>query len=529
MLIGQGGRRMNIVETTSGRLRGGTVEGVAAFKSIPYGAPTGGLARFLPPGPPEPWAGIRDALDYAGQAPQSRLGFPQRAELADFSGLADASPETEDCLTLNVWTQAPGAQGRRPVMVWFHGGAFSFGSSNAERLRGSRLAAHHDVVVVTVNQRLNIFGHLDLSRVVGAEYAASGNAGTLDMLAALRWVRDNIAAFGGDPGNVTIFGESGGGGKVSVLLAMPAARGLFHRAIIQSGAVVRLRTADRAARLTECVLAACGHPADPLRHLQSLSIAQLQAVIEPAVRALGPSPYPLFDRYPFGPMVDGDIVPRHPFDPDAPAASADIPLIIGDMKDETASFLAHDDAVWHRTLSEPALRERVAAVAGPHVDRVLATYRRLHPDTNPTELLIAITTDSNFRVRSLALAQRKAKQAAAEGGAPVWMYAFEWETPVFGGRLKAPHAMDVPFVFDTLDLTNATDNGPTARTLAATMSATWAAFARTGRPSHPALPDWPAYTPAERATMRFDATCQVAHDPMQETRMLWQEITGTTD
>jgi para-nitrobenzyl esterase len=510
-----------VVETASGRLRGAIIEGVAAFKSVPYGAPTSGANRFMPPRPPAPWTGVRDALDYAGHAPQAGLRPGNRPELADFSGPPDTSPETEDCLTLNVWTPAPDTA-KRPVMVWFHGGAFAYGTANAARLQGSRLCRRGDVVVVTVNQRLNIFGFLDLSAVGGAEFALSGNAGTLDMVAALQWVRDNIARFGGDPGNVTVFGESGGGGKVCTLLAMPAAHELFHRAIVQSGAAVKLRTQERAAALTEAVLRQVGLTASQLDRLQALPVAQLLAAVNPAQQALGRAASPLLDRYPFGPVVDGTVLPRHPFDPDAPAISADIPLLIGDMKDETASFLAPDDKVWHRTLTEAELHERVAAVAGDAAERVVETYRRAYPGANAAERLIATLTDSNFRIRSLLVAERKARQAAA----PVYMYAFEWETPLFDGRLKSPHALDVPFTFDTLEMTNATDRSPAAHKLAARMAETWTNFARTGKPAHPTLPDWPAYETTRRATMILDAECRVVDDPRSEGRQLWQEIVG---
>ena len=509
------------VETTAGRVRGAIIDGVAAFKCIPYGAPTSGANRFMPPRSPVAWAGVRDALDYAGHAPQEGLRPASRPELADFSGPPDTSPETEDCLTLNVWS--PGCDAaKRPVMVWFHGGAFSYGTANAARLQGSRLARRGDVVVVTVNQRLNIFGFLDLSAVGGADFAASGNAGTLDMIAALEWVRDNIARFGGDPGNVTIFGESGGGGKVCTLLAMPSARGLFHRAIVQSGAAIKLRERDRATKLTDTVLKVLGLTGNDIRKLQSLPMAQLLAAVDPALKAIGPAPMPLFDRYPFGPVVDDSIVPRHPFDQSAPEVSADIPLLIGDMKDEMSSFLARDDKVWHRTLTEHELRERVAAVAGEHTNRVIETYRRLYPDANPAERLISTLTDSNFRIRSLIVADHKARQA----GAPVFMYSFEWETPVQGGRLKAPHALDVPFTFDTIDLTNATDRSAAAHGLAAAMSATWAAFAHAGVPDNAAIPHWPAYDATTRSTLVLDAECRIENDPRGETRQLWQSITG---
>ena len=511
-----------VAETTAGRIRGAIIEGVTAFKGIPYGAPTGGANRFRAPQPPVPWTGTRDALANGGRSPQDGLRPGNRPELVNFSGNPDTSPDSEDCLTLHVWTPGTDAA-KRPVMVWLHGGAFSYGSANSDRTRGSRLAKRGDVVVVTVNHRLNIFGHLDLSAIASPEFATSGNAGVLDMIAALQWVRDNIARFGGDPGNVTIFGESGGGGKVSTLLAMQAARGLFHRAIIQSGAAIRLRTPERAAKLTDCVLGVLGLKAGDIGALQALPVSRLLGAVDPAIKALGPSPSPLFDRYPFGPVVDGTLLPAHPFDPEAPDVSADIPLLIGDMKDETASFLAPDDRVWNRTLTEDQMRESLVRLTGPHLDRVIETYRRLYPGASPADRLIATTTDCNFRIRSLVLAQRR----AAKGPAPVWMYSFAWETPVLGGKMKAPHALDVPFTFDTIDLTNATDMGPDARGLAATMSGLWASFAARGVPAHPAVPHWPPYTVPERATLMLDAVCRVENDPRGEQRLLWQGITGT--
>lgn len=510
-----------IVETTQGRVSGFEIEGTTAFLSLPYGAPTDGANRFLPPKPPASWAGVRDATRVLGKAPQAGLRNPSRPELDDLSGTPDPSPETEDCLTLNLWTPSADSA-KRPVMVWFHGGAFAYGNANGDRTRGSRLARRNDVVVVCVNQRLNIFGHLDLSALASPEFAHSGNAGTLDMVASLEWVRDNIAAFGGDPGNVTIFGESGGGGKVSTLLAMPRAKGLFHRAIIQSGAGVRLRTPDRAHSLTEQVLKVLGLGRGDIAKLQALPIAALLAAVKPSEKALGPAPSPFLDRYPFGPVVDGDVLPAHPFDPAAPDVSADIPLIIGDMLNETTIFMATDDKVWFRTLTEDELRTRVTALAGPHTDRVIETYRRLYPGASPAERLIATTTDCNFRLRSLVLASRR----VAKGRAPVWMYSFDWQTPVHEGRLKAPHAMDVPFAFDTIDLTKLTDLSPAARGLSSTMSGVWAAFARHGRPVSDAIPAWPAYDLKDKATLVLDSPCRIEHDPRGETARLWLEIVG---
>ena len=510
-----------IAETAAGKVRGTVIEGVQAFKSVPYGASTAGISRFLPPRQPEPWSGIRDATAYTSRAPQAGLRGPTRPELANFSGATDTAAETEDCLTLNVWT--PGPTGKRPVMVWLHGGAFSYGSANSDRQQGSRLCNRGDVVVVTVNHRLNIFAHLHLAEVWGPEYARSSNAGVLDLVAALEWVRDNISAFGGDPANVTIFGESGGGGKVSTLMTMPAARGLFHKAIIQSGASVVLGTPGRASRLADIVLRDLGIGRGDLRKLQLLPAEQLLAAIGPATKELGPAERPLFDRYPFGPVVDGDVLPRHPFGPDASPLSADIPLMIGDMRDEMTSFTATIDRIWSRQLTEAELRDRIFAIAGRHADTAIETYRRTMPRANPTERFIAAATDSNFRVRSLAVAQRK----AAQGKAPVWMYSFEWRTPLFDGRLGAPHALDVPFCFDTIDLTNATDMSADAKKVAATMASTWIAFARHGNPNNGTIPHWPAYNAAERPTLLLDTEPSVRNDLRGAARRLWQSITAT--
>lgn len=507
-----------VVETAFGRIGGITSDGVHVFKGIPYGASTGGANRFMPPRKPEPWAGVRQAVAYAGRSPQAPAAT-QRPELATVWGPVDTLPVGEDCLTLHVWT--PGLDNaRRPVMVWLHGGAFSYGSANSPRYDSTRLARRNDVVVVAVNHRLNIFGHLDLSQVGGERFAQSGNAGVLDLVAALEWVRQHAGRFGGDPANVTIFGQSGGGGKVSALLAMPRARGLFHKAIIQSGASVRFAERERTTRLADAVLKYLGLRPDQLDALQSLPLERLQEAVVPAQATLPRPRQPLLDRYNFGPVIDGSVLPGQPFDPGAPALSDDIPLMIGGTKDEAAIFLAPDDEVWNRALTEEGLADRVAKVAGSASADLLAYYRRRDPAASATDRLITMLSMSNFHVRSMLLAERK----AARGKAPVWMYSFDWETPAFGGRLKSSHSVEVPFVFDTLHVIGEGHRKPGAQALADRVSKTWATFARNGNPGNASLPAWPAYSAERWATMVLDDECRVVGDPDAEVRSLWRKV-----
>jgi len=509
-----------IVETAAGKLRGASAAGIYAFKGISYGAFPTGRNRFMPPQPAQPWAGVRDALAYAGHAWQLPNRPKRRPVLETLLGPADTTPEGEDCLTLNVWSPGLGDGAKRPVMVWLHGGAFGYGSGNRAVTDGANLARRGDVVVVSVNHRFNIFGFLHLADLGGEAWAHSGNAGVLDLVAALRWVRDNIERFGGDPGNVTIFGESGGGGKVSVLLAMPAVRGLFHRALIQSGAAIRVSTRERANALAEAVLKDLGIERKECERLQSVPAEHLLAAIAPASRAVGRSRWPLLDRYDFGPVVDGSDLPQHPADPGAPPTADEIPLMIGGTREESAFFLADDDAVWNGTLTEAELRERLAGVAGGETDALLAVYRTAMPQASPADRLIAALTGSNFWIRTVLLAERYATRPRA----PVYMYSLDWQSPAHGGRMKAHHAMDLPFVFDNTEAADTTAGAPSARELAARISATWIAFARNGKPDNPAIPAWPAYTNADRATMILDATCRVAHDPDREARLLWTRV-----
>ncbi len=488
------------VETSTGKVRGITRGGVHAFKGIPYGASTGGANRFMPPRKPEPWTGVRDAFQFGHQAPQNMHFTEVLAPQAD-----PAEGFDEDCLVLNVWTPGPNDQAKRPVMFWCHGGGFAQESGSWPWIDGEALARRGNAVVVTLNHRLNVFGYLNLADLGGEKYAQSGNAGMLDLVAALQWVRDNIARFGGDPHNVMIFGESGGGAKVSVLLAMPAAQGLFHRAAIQSGAWLRGVPREDATRSAKALLDELGISVNRLDEIQRVPVEKLLGARSGAMTPLPPRRGEL--RMGYSPVVDGHVLPEHPFDPVATPLSANIPLLIGCNQFETTLFYLADRSTF--SLTDAALQSRVADIAGEDAARVVKAYKGAFPADSSSDTFFRITTDRIVRRSTITLAERKSQQHRAA----TYMYYFTWRSPALDGELRAPHTVEIPFVFDNTDIPKVMTRSPTAAALAEKTSNAWLAFARTGNPGHPGLPTWPAYTAQQRATMVFDNACKVLNDP----------------
>jgi len=500
-----------IVETTAGKIRGSIEKGVKVFKGIPYGAPTGGKNRFMPPLKPESWSGIRDTLSYGPMA-------------AQISGQSVTG--SEDCLVLNVWTRGLNGGSKRPVMVWLHGGGFRSGSGSESSYDGVNLCLRGDVVVITLNHRLSGFGYLHLGDLAGDKYAQSGNAGMLDIIQALMWVRENITRFGGDPDNVMIFGESGGGAKTSTLLAMPDAKGLFHRAIIQSGPGIHLQPRNRSTALAFMLLRELGLKRSQIAELHNIPMEKLLAACSKVESGLDSSSRQkgIFERHGFVPTAGISSLPYYAYDPVGSPFSEDVPVMIGSNKHEEALFAwMGDPEVYNRKLTEEQLFERVKGIAGNAAERVMDVYRKSYPNESPSVRWILMTSDRTWRFDSITLAERKAQF----GKAPAYMYLFAWESHMDGGKMLAHHALEIPFVFDNINETSgivSTGKSQEAQSLAGKMSDAWLAFARTGNPNTPKLPRWPVYTPETRATMVFNNQCAIVNDPGSEERLLWATV-----
>jgi para-nitrobenzyl esterase len=488
-----------VVETTSGKIRGVVIDKVYAFKGVPYGAPTAGAGRFMPPAKPQPWTDIMETTHVGHRSPQQ----PGMLEIPEVAATSGQGPMGEDCLVLNVWSNGLKGTRKRPVMVWLHGGGFASGSGDYTMYDGANLARKRDVVTVTVNHRLNVFGYLYLADIGGPKYADASNAGHRDIVMALEWVRDTIANFGGDPGNVTIFGQSGGGGKVATLMAMPSAKGLFHRAICQSGASIKGVSRANATRSAQALLTKLNLKPDQLDLLQNIPFDKLGE----AIRGPGMN---------FGPVVDGKTLPHDPFDPTAPEESAAVPLLIGSVEEEVNFFPATpldpiDDADLHKRVKQAARGADDAAV-----DHLIAIYKKNRPSKSNVEIYQIIASDAGFSGGVHTEADRK----AAQGKAPVYKYYFTWQSPVREGKLRSYHTLEIPFVMANVDEAKSmTGSGQDRYALSDKMSAAWSAFARTGNPNAKGLPHWPAFTADQRATMIFNDECKLVNDPFKEERL----------
>ena len=520
------------VKTASGRVRGKRTGNLVIFKGIPYAGRVSGANRFKAAPPVEPWTGVRDAL---------RLAPPSCQPGKSYFGIDEPEPD-ENCLFLNVWT--PAADGRkRAVMFFNHGGGFTTGSGGSVDHDGGNLARNHDVVVVETNHRLGLLGFLYLGELGGEEYATSGNQGLLDMRDGLKWVYENIQEFGGDPKNVMIFGESGGGAKTSALYALPSASTYFNKAAIESGAGLRVMDRDAAAETAMLLLKELGLEKNEWRKLLDIPAEKLVAVQS----ALGRRPGGGFVANAarggmmsraggFSPVVDGTTLPHHPFDPEAPAISRNKPVLIGTNRDETVFMFMSDPNKAVFKLTDDTLRERLDRELGKDADAVLKTYRETRPGATPAGLYIAITTATMFWLNSITLAERK----YAQGGAPVYMYMLtyqsEWVIPGTTSRLGSAHATDLLYTFDNIypdgqwppqgraTMYLMEGSHPERFKVARNMSGLFASYAKSGHPAAKAVPDWPAYTTATRATMLIDAECKVVNDPFSQERILWSRL-----
>jgi para-nitrobenzyl esterase len=518
-----------IAKTGSGLVRGRRdAAGMVCFKGIPYGMDTANT-RFAPPKPPVPWPGVRDAFVWGPRAPQVIGARPRREEAAAIAARPgyhlppDEGVESEDCLHLNIWTPALRDGPKRPVMVYIHGGAYSNGTVNAQLYDGARLARRGDVVVVTINHRLNLFGYLYLAELAPG-FEDSGNAGQLDLILALQWVRDNIAEFGGDPSRVLIFGQSGGGAKCATLMAQPAAHGLFHRVITMSGQQVTgaqpAHATERARAVLKALFLDNESPSERARILRTLPMQTLQL----ATRAGG---------Y-YGPVTDGRSLPHDPFSPTDPRLSAAIPMMLGNTHDETRVLIGSGQPALFSLTWEtlPAALDKNATflksdTISLDVKDVIAKYREWHPAYTASDVFFAVTTDSRSWRGQVIEADRRAADPAAQPH--TWVYQLNWKSPIDGGKFGAPHTLDIALAFDNAALclgmvgSSAADRAHAQR-MAEIVSESFIAFARTGDPNNPRAPRWPAFDLGKRSTMIFDLPARIEDDPRGRERIYLGQV-----
>jgi para-nitrobenzyl esterase len=488
--------RSTLATTVHGQVRGTVHDGIHTFKGVRYGADTA-LRRFMPPIAPEPWKKPLDATQYGAASPQSGK---------------ESEPVSEDCLFLNVWTPGLRDGAKRPVMFYIHGGAYSHGSGSSPLYDGTRLCKRGDVVVVTVNHRLNSFGYLYVARLGGAQLADSGNAGMLDLVMALQWVRDNIREFGGDPDRVMLFGQSGGGAKIATLMGMPVAQNLFHRAATLSGQQVTASGPLNATLRARAFLDALKHPVSELASVPMEKIIEAMSATDPVIGK--GSLY-------FGPVLDERTLRRHPFYPDAPAISRHIPMIIGNTHDETRLLIGGSDPKAF-SLTWEQLPERLASAMRVDItpETVIGAYRQLYPDYSASDVFFAATTAARSWRGAIIEVEARAAQ-----GAPAYAYQLDWKTPIEGGKWGAPHTLDIPLCFDNIAAAGSlAGTSADAQKVADQLSETFIAFAKTGNPNNRMIPDWQPYQPPRRQTMLINIESQLADDPRGQERELFAKV-----
>lgn len=510
-------KRSPVVATTAGKVRGASADGVHVFKGLRYGADTGGARRFMPPVAPQPWTGVQDALAYGAASMQTGKG-------------EEGETLSEDCLFLNVWTPAKAGKtgladsslndgGKRPVMVYIHGGAYNGGSGGSPWYDGTKLAKRGDVVVVTVNHRLNAFGYLYLARLFNdPSVADSGNVGQMDLVLALRWVRDNIAAFGGDPDRVMLFGQSGGGAKIATLMAMPSAKGLFHRAATMSGQQVTAGGPFNATKRAQLFLDKLGiRDLAALRALPADQMLNGLKAVDPIAGTGGVY---------MGPVLDERSLTRHPFFPDAAPEGLSVPMICGNTHDETRGFVGWDlkvfDMTWEQVVAK--LPGQFNARIDIDPETVVAAYRRIYPHYSPSDVYFAASTAGRSWKAAIIQAEERAK-----AGAPAYVYQVDWKSPKDGGVWGAPHTIDIGLVFGTLDARGSiVGTGPDSVAMSNAMSDAFIAFAHTGNPNCAAIPAWEPYTLPRRQTMVFNTPASaMADDPRGAERELFNKVPFT--